>query len=60
MDSCTLQQAVKLVKEAGHVIELEIMFDIQDAVVPSSGTFEVTLEKTASLNFGITINGNSV
>ncbi len=33
------------------------MFDVQDAVVPTAGTFEVTLVKTASLNLGITING---
>ena len=57
VDSCTLQQAVKLVAEAGNVIELEVTFDVQDAIVPTSGTFEVTLVKTASLNLGITING---
>ncbi len=57
VDSCTLQQAVKLVKEACNMVELEIMFDVQDAVVPTAGTFEVTLVKTASLNLGITVNG---
>ena len=30
---------------------------LTDAVVPTSGTFEVKMVKTPSLNLGITING---
>lgn len=53
----TLQQAVKLVQEAGSLINLEVLFNVQDAIVPASGTFNVNLIKTASCNLGITING---
>ena len=33
------------------------LFSPADAIVPTSGTFEVRMEKNASLNLGITING---
>ena len=57
MDGVTLQQALKLVQEAGNILDMEVGFDVNDAIVPSSGTFDVTLQKTDSLNLGITING---
>ena len=57
MDGVTLQQAVKLVQEAGDVINLEVMFNVNDAIVPTSGTFDVTMQRTSTLTLGITING---
>lgn len=60
MDGVTLQRAVKLVQETPSVINMEVEFDIQDAVVPTSGTFEVEMVRTGSLNLGITINGSHV
>ena len=57
MEGVTLQQAVKLVQEAGDTIELEVMFNVNDAIVPTSGTFDVTMQRTSTLTLGITING---
>lgn len=57
MAGYSLQEALKLVQEADNEIELEVMYEVQDASSPSLGTFEVHLKKTCSLNLGITING---
>ena len=57
MEGVTLQQAVKLVQEASDVVDLEVMFNVNDAIVPTSGTFEVTMKRTSTLTLGITING---
>lgn len=40
-----------------HVCMCKFQYPISDAVVPTSGTFDVKMVKTASLNLGITING---
>jgi C-terminal processing protease CtpA/Prc len=53
----TAHQALKLVQEGGDELDMEVMFDVTDAVVPTSGTFDVKMVKTSSLNLGITING---
>ena len=57
MAGYSLQEALKLVQEADNEIELEVMYEVQDATPPSSGTFDVHLTKTCSLNLGVTING---
>ena len=57
MEGITLQQAVKLVKEAGDTIKLEVMFNVNDAIVPTSGVFDVTMQRTSTLHLGIVING---
>lgn len=57
MDGVTLQQAIKLVQEASDLVEMEVMFNVNDAIVPTSGTFEVTMQRTSTLTLGITING---
>ncbi|CAI8031684.1 Glutamate receptor-interacting protein 2 [Geodia barretti] len=54
----TAHQALKLVQEGGDVLDMEVIFDVTDAVVPTSGTFDVKMVKTSSLNLGITINGS--
>ena len=59
-EGVTLQQAVKLVQEASDVVEMEVMFNVNDAIVPTSGTFEVTMQRTSTLTLGITINGWSL
>ena len=72
MEGYSLQEAMKLVKEADDVLELEVMFEVQDAppsppIAGGAGGggaspptfFEVHMQKkTASLNLGITINGS--
>ena len=59
MEGYSLQESLKLVQEADNFVELEVMFEVQDAVPPNSGVFEVHMKKkTASLNLGITINGS--
>lgn len=59
VDGYSLQEAMKLVREADNIVEMEVMFEVQDNIPPSSGTFEVHMKKkTASLNLGITINGS--
>jgi C-terminal processing protease CtpA/Prc len=40
-------------------VELEIEFDMADAVVPSSGVFNVKLMKQNKCGLGITVNGNN-
>lgn len=40
-------------------LELEIEFDMADAVVPSSGVFNVKLIKNGKSGLGITVNGSS-
>ena len=57
MEGVTLQQAVKLVQEASDVIDLEVVFNVNDAIVPTSGVFDVTMQRTSTLTLGITING---
>lgn len=57
MAGYTVQEALKLVQEAENELDLEIMYDVRDAAPPPSGSFEVHLRKTGSLNLGITING---
>ena len=57
MEGVTLQQAVKLVQEASDAVEMEVMFNVNDGIVPTSGTFEVTMQRTSTLTLGITING---
>jgi len=59
MAGYTLQEALKLVQEAENILDLEIMYDVRDATPPTSGSFEVHLKKTGSLNIGITINGEA-
>lgn len=59
MEGYSLQEAMKLVQEADSVIEMEVMFQVQDNAPPNSGTFDVLVKKkTATLNLGITINGS--
>ena len=57
MEGVTLQQAVKLVQEANDIIDLEVMYNVTDAIVPTSGTFDVRMQRTSTLTLGITING---
>ncbi|KAL5516650.1 hypothetical protein EMCRGX_G002037 [Ephydatia muelleri] len=58
MNGVTLEQAVKIVHEAGDTISMEVEFNITDTVVPTADPFEVTMVKTNTLNLGITINGS--
>ena len=58
VEGYSLQEVLKLVQEADNTVQMEIMFEVQDAIPPSSGTFDVHMKKkTASLNLGIRING---
>ena len=57
VEGMTLQQANKLIQEASDVIDLEVMYNVNDAIVPTSGTFEVTMKRTSTVTLGITING---
>ena len=41
-------------------IIIMICFVMTDTIVPTSGTFEVKMVKTQSLNLGITINGKNM
>ncbi|XP_055912901.1 glutamate receptor-interacting protein 2 isoform X2 [Eupeodes corollae] len=45
--------------QGANWIELEIEFDMSDAVVPSSGVFNVKLPKTGKGGMGISVNGSS-
>ena len=61
MDGVTLQQAVKLVQEASDVINLDVLYNVNDAIVPpTSGIFDVNMQRTSTLTLGITINGWSL
>ncbi|XP_065078227.1 glutamate receptor-interacting protein 1 [Ochlerotatus camptorhynchus] len=40
-------------------VELELEFDVADAVIPSSGVFNIKLIRQNKCGLGITVNGNS-
>lgn len=42
-----------------HWVELEVEFDMADAVVPASGVFNIKLRKQSRCGLGITVNGNA-
>uniref|UniRef100_A0A182IZY9 PDZ domain-containing protein n=1 Tax=Anopheles atroparvus TaxID=41427 RepID=A0A182IZY9_ANOAO len=45
--------------QTSNWVELEIEFDMADAVVPSSGVFNIKLLKQSKCGLGITVNGNA-
>jgi hypothetical protein len=47
-----------MLRDGGKKCTLEIEFDVADAVVPSSGTFNVKVGRRGA-TLGITISGNS-
>ncbi|XP_019855523.1 PREDICTED: glutamate receptor-interacting protein 2-like [Amphimedon queenslandica] len=56
LSDASLDHASKLIKEADDTLNMEIEFDVVDSsVVPTSGTFEVSLLKTGFLNLGLSI-----
>uniref|UniRef100_A0A182P399 PDZ domain-containing protein n=1 Tax=Anopheles epiroticus TaxID=199890 RepID=A0A182P399_9DIPT len=45
--------------QTSNWVELEIEFDMADAVVPASGVFNIKLLKQSRCGLGITVNGNA-